>query len=117
MLLAVAATGLVFTGCCKHKCCLNDPGRTPNPYRPPAPSTPFLLPPTNVPTAPAPGAMGPDPLVPGVSPAPSNFPPPSLDLPPSNPSPRPAPEVLPPDPLPGSGSSRGSAPAASPFAG
>lgn len=95
LLLVTAASGLLFTVGCKHRCCLNDPQNRPAPFRPQAPNSPFLLPPAGVPTAPAPVPppnVGP---VPSVTPGPSNKPPP---------------EVLLPDPLPGSGSSRSFSP-------
>jgi protein tyrosine phosphatase (PTP) superfamily phosphohydrolase (DUF442 family) len=105
LVLATAASGLLFTASCKHKCCLNDPQNRPSPFRPQAPNSPFLLPPANVPTAPvpvAPPVTGP--IVPGVGPgATQNF-----SSPPSQ-SAKPAPEVLLPDPIPG-GASRSFSP-------
>ncbi len=95
LIFAAAVTGLAFAAGCKHKCCLNDPGRRPQPYLPQAPNTPFLLPPAGVPTTPAPGPGSA--VIPPVGPADlRNYPPPG----------KPAPEVLLPDPIPG-GSSNG----------
>jgi protein tyrosine phosphatase (PTP) superfamily phosphohydrolase (DUF442 family) len=105
LILATAASGLLFTASCKHKCCLNDPQNRPSPFRPQAPNSPFLLPPANVPTAPvpvAPPVTGP--IVPGVGPGPSQ----NFSSPPSQ-SAKPAPEVLLPDPIPG-GASRSFSP-------
>lgn len=92
LMFAAVVTGLVFVAGCKHKCCLNDPGRRPQPYLPQAPNTPFLLPPAGVPTTPAPGGGA---VVPPVGPADlRNYqPPPAAG--------KPAPEVLLPDPIPG----------------
>ena len=93
LIFAAAATSLILAAGCKHKCCLNDPGRRPQPYLPPAPNSPFLLPPAGVPTTPAPG---PGAVVPPVGPS---------DLRNYQPPGKPAPEVLLPDPIPGSSSS------------
>jgi len=121
-MIAATIAGVVFASGCRQRCCLNDPGRRPNPYRPQAPNSPFLLPPAGVPTTPGPTPLPPppgggNPFIPGVGPAPvvdpRNYPPPSFDLPPNpspSPSAKPAPEVLLPDPLPGSGPSRSSLP-------
>lgn len=110
-LLLLAIPGLLLAAGCKHKCCLNDPDKRPNPYRPPAPNSPFLLPPANLPTTPGPGGPPPGSIVPPVGPGvpvdPRNYPPPSLF---NNPNPtlqppvRPAPEVILPDPIPGASS-------------
>ncbi|HVL12535.1 MAG TPA: hypothetical protein VM529_08220 [Gemmata sp.] len=106
--LVVASVLVLATGC-RHKCCLNDRDSQRVPFRPQAPSSPYLLPPAGVPTTPAP--TGPA-LVPGVGPgsssaAPPSIPPPSVEPPPSG---RPVPEVLFPDPLPGGSSSRSASP-------
>ncbi len=105
LLMVTAASGLVFTVGCRHRCCLNDPQNRPAPFRPQAPNSPFLLPPAGVPTAPGPvPAPTAGPIVPGVGPADMrNYPPPG-------PSTKPAPEVLLPDPIPGSASSRSFSP-------
>lgn len=103
LILTAAASGLLFTASCKHKCCLNDPQNRPNPYRPQAPNSPFLLPPANVPTAPTP--VAPPGVVPGVGPSASE----NFSSPPSQ-SAKPAPEVLLPDPIPGGASSRSFSP-------
>ena len=106
LILATAASGLLFTASCKHKCCLNDPQNRPSPFRPQAPNSPFLLPPAGVPTAPAPVAPpSAGPVVPGVGPSAAE----SLASPPSQ-SAKPAPEVLLPDPIPGGASSRSFSP-------
>lgn len=105
LILATAASGLLFTASCKHKCCLNDPQNRPNPYRPQAPNSPFLLPPAGVPTAPAPVAPpSAGPVVPGVGPSATE------SLAPPSQSAKPAPEVLLPDPIPGGASSRSFSP-------
>ena len=101
--IAAAAAVLVLAPGCRHKCCLNDRNVNSTPFRPQAPNTPYLLPPTNVPTTPDGSSV-----VPGVGPGgPRNYPSPNLD--PLLPS-KPAPEVLLPDPLPGGGSSRSATP-------
>lgn len=103
LLLTSAVVGVVFAAGCRHRCCLNDPGRQPAPYRPQAPNSPFLLPPAGVPTSPAPAPA----LVPAVGPdGTRNYPPPVL-----SPPAKPAPEVLLPDPIPGGASSRSFSPA------
>ncbi len=104
LFLFTGMAGLLATGCCEHKCCLNKPDCRPKPYQPSAPNGPILLPPANLPTTPG-APVSPGPLVPSVGPA--YYPPPVL---PSTPSFKPAPEVLFPDPLPGGTSSRGIAP-------
>lgn len=110
LLLAVAASGLVFTGC-RHRCCLNDPGRQPRPFLPSAPSNPsnpYLLPPAGLPTTPTP--PGGSAVAPPVGPVdPRNYPPPVLGPITPAPSTKPPPEVLFPDPLPKS-SSRSASP-------
>lgn len=101
---------LALVAGCKHRCCKNTRDSQSIPFRPQAPSTPYLLPPAGVPTTPAPPPSGPA-LIPGVGPgtatAPPSFPPPSLEPPTSA---KPAPEVLFPDPLPGGSSSRSASP-------
>ncbi|MCE9560955.1 MAG: hypothetical protein K8U57_02765 [Planctomycetes bacterium] len=100
LLLTTAASAVIFSAGCRHRCCLNDPQNRPAPYRPQAPNSPFLLPPAGVPTAPTPvPAPVTGPIVPGVGPDMRNYPPP-----PSSNSAKPAPEVLLPDPIPGSSS-------------
>jgi protein tyrosine phosphatase (PTP) superfamily phosphohydrolase (DUF442 family) len=97
LILAAAASGLIFATGCHHKCGHCSSCTEARPYMPPPPTNsgnPILLPPTRFPTAPAPGGMG---VVPPVGPSDlSNYPPT-----------RPAPEVLLPDSLPGGGSSQG----------
>ena len=100
LLLTTAASALIFSAGCRHRCCLNDPQNRPAPYRPQAPNSPFLLPPAGLPTAPTPvPAPAADAIVPGVGPTDMrNY------TPPPSPSTKPAPEVLLPDPIPGSSS-------------
>jgi protein tyrosine phosphatase (PTP) superfamily phosphohydrolase (DUF442 family) len=101
LILTTAACGIVLATGCKKDCCLNDPNQRPNPYRPPAPNSPYLLPPAGLPTTPPPGGSS---IVPGAGPMNSpNYPQPDFSPPPSN---KPPPEVLFPDPLPGGPSSR-----------
>jgi protein tyrosine phosphatase (PTP) superfamily phosphohydrolase (DUF442 family) len=103
--LAFAALVLVIASGCKHRCCLNESGRQPTPFRPQAPNSPYLLPPAGVPTTPLPGAST---IVPGVAPVvptdPRTFQPPPAG------GGRPAPEVLLPEDPPVGGSSRSSSP-------
>jgi protein tyrosine phosphatase (PTP) superfamily phosphohydrolase (DUF442 family) len=100
LLIAVASGIVLFTGC-RQNCCLNEPGNRPNPYRPSAPNSPFTLPPTGLPTTPAPQG---GPFVPGAGQiSPQNFPAPDLGPLPSN---KPPTEVLLPDPLFGNGPAR-----------
>ncbi|MBA4066829.1 MAG: hypothetical protein C0501_24600 [Isosphaera sp.] len=112
LLIAAAASGVVSAAGCQRCCLLNDPGRRPNPFRPPAPGSNILLPPTNVPTTPVapPPAPGNGGLLPPVGPGPgtSGFPPPSFDPTPAPkpPAGRAAPEILLPDDPPGGSSSR-----------
>lgn len=115
-ILAAAAVALACATGCRHKCCFNEPGMRPNPYRPSAPNSPFLLPPAGVPTTPAP-VPAPEPsgggVVPNVAPVdPRNYPPPSFAPPAATlqPPAKPAPEVLLPDPIPGGASSRSASP-------
>jgi protein tyrosine phosphatase (PTP) superfamily phosphohydrolase (DUF442 family) len=89
-LLIIALAGLVLTSGCRHRCCLNDPANRPNPYRPPAPNSPLLLPPTDVPTTPGPSGAGSSPFVPRVGP--------------QDPLTKPPAELLLPDALPGTSS-------------
>jgi protein tyrosine phosphatase (PTP) superfamily phosphohydrolase (DUF442 family) len=120
LLIAAAASGVLAAVGCRQCCRLNDPARRPAPFRPPAPGSNILLPPTNVPTTPTPPPApgGVDPLLPPVGPgASSGFPPPSL--PPLSPAPkppagRPPQELLLPEDPPGAGSARSAAPTAEP---
>lgn len=102
LFVAVASLVVGAVGC-RHRCChLNEPGNRPKPFLPEAPRNPTLLPPTTVPTSPAPS----------VQPGSSNFPPPAADVP-SDPAPKSGgPDVLFGDPLPGSSSARPTQPAA-----
>lgn len=113
MIAAIASVLLVSIGC-RHRCCLNDPDKRPNPYRPQAPNSPFLLPPAGVPTTPAPvNPPGGGSIVPGVGPTdPRNYYPPPDFAPPSGNSQgnKPPAEVLLPDPLPNGASSRSATP-------
>lgn len=108
LMIAVAAGLIVATGC-RHRCCRpasNSP--PPRPFLPSAPSSPYLLPPAGVPTAPAPGNSS---VVPPVGPVdPRNYPPPVLDPITPAPSTKPPTEILFPDPLPGGSSSRSASP-------
>jgi hypothetical protein len=108
LMLITAVLGLSFTAGCKHKCCLNDRGRRPQPYLPTAPNSPYLLPPAGLPTTPAPFSPPPGidsgSVVPPVGPT---------DLRQYGPIPgpaKPAPEILLPDPIPGGSSSRSASP-------
>jgi protein tyrosine phosphatase (PTP) superfamily phosphohydrolase (DUF442 family) len=98
VILAVAVSSLALAAGCHHKCCHQHHGLFHHHKPVPAgPGNPYLLPPTGLPTTPAPG---PSAVVPPVGPT---------DLRNYQPV-RPAPEVLLPDPIPGSGSSRGALP-------
>src|SRR5262249_29144241 len=93
---------------CQHNCCSNDVSRQPRPYLPPAPNSPYLLPPAGLPTTPAP--PGGSSVVPPVGPGDSrNYPPPDFGAMTPTPT-KPPPQILFPDPLPGGGSSRSSFP-------
>jgi protein tyrosine phosphatase (PTP) superfamily phosphohydrolase (DUF442 family) len=104
-LFLIAVSGIAFATGCQQTCCLNKPDCRPKPFQPSAPSGPYLLPPSNLPTTPAPTGA----VIPSV--APSNYPPPVLGPIAPGPSLKPPPEVLFPDPLPGGPSSRGISPA------
>lgn len=98
--------GVLVLGGCKHRCCVSDRFREPRPFLPAAPRSPYLLPPTNVPTTPAP-PPGAGNLVPSVTPPAETrqYPPaPSWLAPPASPAPtpadRPPPEILLPESLP-----------------
>jgi protein tyrosine phosphatase (PTP) superfamily phosphohydrolase (DUF442 family) len=103
-LFFIAGLGIAFATGCQQTCCLNKPDCRPKPFQPPPPSGPILLPPSNLPTTPAPSGA----VIPSV--APSNYPPPVLGPSTPGPSLKPPPEVLFPDPLPGGPSSRGISP-------
>lgn len=105
--VAALVTGSGAAGCCKHRCCLSDRFREPRPFLPSAPRSPYLLPPANVPTTPAPPTT--DATVPPVippadnrqyspTPTPSWLAPPAQPAPPSND--RPPPEILLPETYP-----------------
>ena len=110
----VAFVGCIFLGTagCKHRCCVSDRFREPRPFLPSAPSSPFLLPPANVPTTPAPpppaaGSLVPPPVAPPPetrqypsAPTPGWLAPPVTATPTPPPSNRPPPEILLPESLP-----------------
>jgi hypothetical protein len=92
-LLLLASVAIVGSAGCRHRCnrlCDRDDRRALAPVPPPPPSRGLLLPPTTLPTTPAPS----------VQPGPSGFAPPP---PPASLAPKPGgPEVLFPDPIPSS---------------
>jgi hypothetical protein len=107
LLIAAAATGIVFAAGCKHKCWHKKPDCCPPaPFRPAAPGNPYLLPPANLPTTPTPiPGPGSDSVIPPVGPPDlRNYPPPVIPG-------KPGPELILPEPIPGSGSSRSDSPA------
>jgi hypothetical protein len=101
---------VVAAGCCKHRCCVSDRFREPRPFLPAAPRSPYLLPPANVPTTPAPPPASGSFVPPVAPPAETRqYPPaPSWLAPPAAPAPapttppaeRPPPEILLPESLP-----------------
>jgi len=104
-------SNILFTAACKHRCCVSDRFREPRPFLPSAPSSPFLLPPANVPTTPVPPPSAASSLVPPVAPPPEtrqypSAPTPSWLAPPVTATPpppsanRPPPEILLPESLP-----------------
>lgn len=116
LLVAAVASGTLLgaVGCRHHKCCTKSPcGPSPT-YLPPAPGGPGTIPPTSLPTTPAPiPAVGPSaaPQPEFLQPRPGNYGPPPGAIPTPVPNGgRPQPEVLLPDPLPGGASSRSTYP-------
>jgi len=106
--MIVFCGSVLALGCCKHRCCVSDRFREPRPFLPAAPRSPYLLPPANVPTTPAPPLANGN-LVPPVAPppetrqyppAPSWLAPPTAPAPAPRPADRPPPEILLPESLP-----------------